>query len=102
MIEPQGARRLSLVCDPIIGISVIQEQCNGMSRYSIHAGILEELKDKFIKAIEENWDQEEFNRFLSHPLTRIEKYRPQTLEEIVSHEDLNDLLKRSSSTFIVL
>ncbi|RHZ58327.1 hypothetical protein Glove_374g8 [Diversispora epigaea] len=26
MIEPQGARRLSLVCDPIIGISVIQEQ----------------------------------------------------------------------------
>ncbi|RHZ70792.1 hypothetical protein Glove_267g72 [Diversispora epigaea] len=30
-----------------------------MSKYSIHAGILEELKDKFIKAIEQgNWDQE--------------------------------------------
>ncbi|RHZ86832.1 hypothetical protein Glove_43g21 [Diversispora epigaea] len=109
MIGPQGARRLGLVLgdsDPITGISAIQEQYkvnianienvyplleySGMSRYSIHAGILEELKDKFIKAIEqENWDQEKFNRFLSKTLNLIflKELRPVLLALLKKYPD---------------
>ncbi|RHZ70757.1 hypothetical protein Glove_267g65 [Diversispora epigaea] len=123
VIKLQGARRLGIAfgdSDIIAWISAIQEQykltsqiLSGMSRYSIHAGILEELKGKFIKAIEqENWDQEKFNRegkkypdhitsdiytllaqepsigkVASIEIKRIEKYRLQTLKEIVSYED---------------
>ncbi|RHZ70798.1 hypothetical protein Glove_267g17 [Diversispora epigaea] len=56
VIEP-GARRFGLGLndsDPITRISEIQEQYKSTSQ------ILDELKDKFIKTIEENWDQEKY------------------------------------------
>ncbi|CAG8700569.1 17606_t:CDS:10 [Acaulospora morrowiae] len=91
MVGPQGARRLGLVLgdsDPLTGISVIQQhyqvkvenienvypllESSGMSRYNIHAGILEELRDKFIKAIEtEQWDQDKFNSFLAKTMSLL-------------------------------
>ncbi|CAG8649933.1 29856_t:CDS:10 [Racocetra persica] len=101
MLGNAGARRLGLLLgqsDPVTGITEIQQryqvkvenienvypllELSGMSRFNIHVGILEALRNKFIQAIEtEHWDHDKFTKFLSKSMGYlfIKEFRPVVL-----------------------
>ncbi|RIB16713.1 cofactor of BRCA1-domain-containing protein [Gigaspora rosea] len=109
MLGNAGARRLGLLLgqtDPVTGITEIQQryqvkvenienvypllELSGTSRFNIHVGILEALRNKFIQAIEtENWDHEKFTKFLSKSMGYlfIKEFRPVVLALLKKYPD---------------